>query len=83
MLIFINFMDYESKRIRELYIETIGNCKESELDKHYLTCSAGSFTRREIIKEVKENTLFSKKLIDNLFKLVIDFLERGKAKQID
>lgn len=74
-------MDYESKRIRQLYIEAMGNCKESELDKPYLVCSAGSFTRRELIKEVKENTLFGKKQVDGLFRLVIDLLERGKIKQ--
>ena len=76
-------MDQESKRIRQLYIEVIGNCKESELDKPYLICSAGTFTRRELIKEIKENTLFGKKQVDQLFKLVIDLLERDKIKQLD
>lgn len=76
-------MIQEIKRIRQLYIESIGNCKESELDKPYLICSAGSFTRRELMKEIKENTLFGKKQVDGLFRLVIDLLERGKIKQPD
>lgn len=74
-------MEKYYERIRRLYIKKITNCKESELDKHYITCSAGSFTRREMAKEIELDTNFGRKQIDDLISLTIDLLEREKIKK--
>lgn len=68
----------EYQRIGNLLIKNLGNCKETELDKPYMGCSAGSFTRREIIKEIELQTEFGKKQIDSIIELTIDLLQRNK-----
>lgn len=68
----------EYERIGQLLIKNLGNCKETELDKSYMYCSAGSFTRREIIKEIELQTEFGKKQIDNIIELAIDLMKRNK-----
>ena len=68
----------EYERIGQLLIKNIGNCKETELDKAYMACSAGSFTRREIIKEIELQTEFGKRQIDMIIELSIDLMRKNK-----
>ena len=68
----------EYQRIGNLLIKNLGNCKETELNKPYIGGSAGSFTRRKIIKEIELQTEFGKKQIDSIIELTIDLLQRNK-----
>lgn len=66
------------ERIKTLYINTLKNVKMDKLDQHYLTCSAGSFSRNDLIKEIENNTEFGLSQLDMLFKLSIDMFERKR-----
>jgi hypothetical protein len=63
-------------RLRFFIVKDLLNVKESELDKHYMSSSQGSFSRREIAKEIENNTEIGKKHVENLIHLAIDMYER-------
>lgn len=65
-------------RLRASYIKAIGKCKETDLDKPYWRCSAGSFTRRELINEIEKDTEFARSQIDLIINMAIDLMERQK-----
>lgn len=67
-------------RLRLGLVRNILNVKEDKLDIHYITSSQGSFTRREIAKEIKNKTEVGIRHMESLLRLSVDLVEREKQK---
>jgi hypothetical protein len=65
-------------RMRESTIRNILNIKEDQLDAHYITTSKGSFTRREMAREIENNTEIGRQQLESLIKLTLFLLEKGE-----
>jgi len=66
------------KRLKEHIVRRLLNVKKEELDKHLLTTSQGSFTRRELAQEIQEETEVGKKHMEDMLNLTIHLLIRKK-----
>lgn len=51
-----------------------------KLDEHYMTTSKGSFTRRELAKEIEMETEVGLQQLESILKLTVHLLERGKEQ---
>ena len=65
-------------RIRYHLVRELLNRKEEDLDKPYLHSSQVSFTRRELAKEIENNTEVGKRQVEMMINLTIDLWEREK-----
>lgn len=68
----------ELEQLRFELSKNILNCKQSQLDEHYMTCSTGTFSRRELAKEIENDTEVGRDMIRKLVKLSLDLVQRGK-----
>ena len=66
------------KQLQNSLSRKIIDCKEEDLDKHYMTTSRGSFTRRELYNEIKNGTEIGLQQMESILKLTIYLLERNK-----
>ncbi len=71
-------MDKLTQRIKEALIRNILNTKMDNLDTHYMTTSQGSYTRRELAKEIEEETEVGMRELQSLFGLTLYLVEKGK-----
>jgi DNA-binding NtrC family response regulator len=79
-----------SKAVQQLNVRVdcvleqwISNHSENEQNEPYLTTTSGKmFTLKEILKEIRQQTDFGRKMERNIMMLAVDLLTRGK-KQID
>ena len=67
-------------RMRYYILRDLLDKKDEDLDKHYVTSARGSFTRRELAKEIESNTEIGKKHVEMLLHLAIDIFERKLRK---
>ena len=64
-------------------IKDLLDVKEDELDKHYIFCNEGTFSRRELAHEIDSNSEVGKKWVEQMIGLSIDRFERKKEKTKD
>lgn len=69
--------------IWELFTKHYSLCKDGDMDKHYMTCSQGSFTRREFLHEFEIRSDVAKEHIHDLFLLAEDMCKRQVARTIE
>lgn len=73
-------MNELTKLLKESLIKHILSVKLDELDKPYMSSSQGSFSRRELAKEIDFETEIGIEIMKKLLFLTVDLLERGKEK---
>ncbi len=73
-------MDKLAQSLKESLVREFLNQKMDKLDDHYMTSSKGSFTRRELAKEIEEETEVGLSQLESILKLTIHLLERNKEK---
>ncbi len=71
-------MDKLTQRLKESLVREFLNVKMDKLDDSYMTTSRGSFTRRELAKEIEEETEIGLSQLESILKLTIHLLERNK-----
>ena len=71
-------MDKLTQELKRSLVRTFLNSKEDTLDKHYMTTSKGSFTRRELASEIENETEIGLQQMESILKLTIHMLERNK-----
>lgn len=71
-------MDLLAKRLKEAIVKNLLNSKQETLDCHYMTSSAGSFSKRELAFEIENETEVGLRVMENLILLALDLTERKK-----
>lgn len=71
-------MNELSNRLKNAIVSDILNKKQNLLDEHYVTSSQGSFTRRELAEEIKNETEVGMQVVEDILKLTLDLLHRQK-----
>lgn len=66
-------------RLRNLYCRKLGTCNEEALDKHYMSTANGSWTRRQLINEVRNDTEFGRQQIDMMLNLTLHIMEKDES----
>jgi hypothetical protein len=62
----------------------IANHSENEQNEPYLTTTSGeTYTLKDILKQIRQQTVFGKKMECNILMLAVDLLTRGKKKISD
>lgn len=67
-------------RVKESLVKQILNVKAYQLDKPYIGSSHGTWTRRELAKEISDETEIGMRHIEMLLNLTLDLLARNKEK---
>jgi len=71
-------MNELTKRFKETLARKILDIKQDKLDEHFMTSSRGSFTRRELAKEILDETEVGIQQMESMLNLTIFLLEKGK-----
>ena len=76
-------MDDLSNRLKDAVVYNIMNPRRRvDLDAPYLANTRGSWTRRELAKEIEDETEIGIKQLEGMVLLTLDLLERGKEQPI-
>ena len=54
--------------------------KQKGVDTPYMTVGRKSYTIRQIVQEVEDNSEFGQEVVKNIFSLTIDLITRGKRE---